>query len=250
MALRSTFRPRRIAPRKLAAWGVHAYTAMGLPLAYLCAMALVNQEPSTFFLLAAIACLVDATDGFLARRVGVKEVLPQFNGRRLDDIVDYLHFVALPMAAVVAFGLLRPEHAWFVVVPLLASGYGFSQEQAKTDDAFVGFPSYWNVVVLYLYVLGAPPRVVLAVLAVLSALVFVPIHYLYPSRAQFLRVWTIGLGVIWTVMIFAVSLAPQSNWGVIVAWISLFYPVYYTVASFVHHARTHARLAAEEAANG
>ena len=39
-------------------------------------------------------------------------------------------------------------------LPLLASGYGFCQTDAKTADHFFkGFPSYWNVVVLYLFAL-------------------------------------------------------------------------------------------------
>ena len=39
-------------------------------------------------------------------------------------------------------------------MPLLASGYGFSQVNVKTADGFfLGFPSYWNIVAYYLYVL-------------------------------------------------------------------------------------------------
>jgi len=224
--------------RKVAAWSVHAYTALGLPLAWLCARALAEGDASGFFLWSAIACLIDATDGFLARRVGVKDVVPQFNGRRLDDIVDYLHFVVLPMAAIDALDLLPTNQSWVVVLPLVASGYGFAQEAAKTDDSFVGFPSYWNVLALYLYVLDAPPRLVVASLVVLSAMVFVPIHYLYPSRARFLRAWTIGLGVVWTVMVFALALEPRAPWAWTVGAVSLFYPLYYTVASLIHHART------------
>lgn len=223
--------------RRVAAWSVHAYTALGLPLAWLCARALAEQDASSFFLFATIACLVDATDGFLARRVKVKEVLPEFDGRRLDDIVDYLHFVALPMAALPALGLLPEAWSWFVIVPLMASGYGFCQERAKTEESFVGFPSYWNVLVLYLYVLDAPWRVTIASLAVLSALVFVPIHYLYPSRARFLRVWTVGLGAVWTLMVLALALSPDAAWAGPLALVSTFYPAYYVVASLVHHGR-------------
>ncbi len=43
------------------------------------------------------ATLVDATDGLLARKARVKERLPAFDGARLDDIVDYLTFVFLPV---------------------------------------------------------------------------------------------------------------------------------------------------------
>ena len=74
-------------------------------------------------------------------------------------------------------------------------------------------------------------------LVLLSALVFVPIHYLYPSRARFLRVWTVGLGILWTVMVFALAVAPHAEWAVPLGWISLFYPAYYVLASLAHHRR-------------
>ena len=220
--------------RRVAAWGVHLYTALGLPLAFLCADALAHGEARRFWVFAAIACTIDATDGFLARKVDVKAVLPHFSGRRLDDIVDFLHFVVLPMAAVVALDLVPARWAPIVCVPLLASGYGFCQEAAKTEDAFVGFPSYWNILVLYLWILDAPPRIVLWSLAVLSAIVFVPIHYVYPSRTRLMMPWTVGLGVVWTGAIFAISLFPEAPWAVTTAWASLAYPAYYLILSLVH----------------
>lgn len=221
--------------RVLAAWGVHLYTALGLPLAYLSVQALHLGDAERFWLIAAIACAIDATDGFLARRVGVKTVLPEFDGRRLDDIIDYLHFVALPMLAVPALGLAPEAWAPVVILPLMASGYGFCQERAKTDDAFVGFPSYWNIVVLYLYILGAPPQVVVGLLVTLSLMIFVPIHYVYPSRTERLFRTTNLLGWAWALMLFALLLAPDASWARPLAWMSLYFPAYYGVLSLVHH---------------
>ena len=45
---------------------------------------------------------------------------------------------------------------WLVAsVVLLSSAYGFGSTDAKTSDHFfTGFPSYWNIVALYLYVAG------------------------------------------------------------------------------------------------
>ncbi len=220
--------------RVLAAWGVHLYTALGLPLAWMCAQALVDGDATRFWLYSAVACAIDATDGFLARRVGVKAVLPSFNGRRLDDLVDFLHFVVLPMAAVPALGLIPEGWGMLCVLPMMASGYGFCQEEAKTDDAFVGFPSYWNIVVLYLYVLGASPEIVAAVLVVLSALVFVPIHYVYPSRTPRLFRTTSVLGWAWAAMLVALLSAPEAAWARPLAWWSLYFPVYYAGLSLVH----------------
>lgn len=227
---------------RVRAWSVHAYTALGLPLAWACLEALRRDDVPAFFLLASAACFVDATDGFFARRWKVKEVVPYFSGRRLDDIVDYLHFVAIPMVAIVALGMLPPALEPLVIFPLLASGYGFCQEAAKTDDAFVGFPSYWNILVLYLYVLQASTTVVALSLTVLSVLVFVPVHYVYPSRTRLMMPWTLGLGALWTLMVVAIALAPTTAWSRQLAWVSLFYPVYYLVLSGVHHVQVHRRV--------
>jgi phosphatidylcholine synthase len=228
----------------MAAWGVHFYTALGLPLAYLCVVALADGDAPRFFLFSAIACLVDASDGFLARKVKVKEVLPEFNGRRLDDIIDFIHFVALPMAALPALDMLPPRLTPLVMMPMMASAYGFCQERAKTDDAFVGFPSYWNVFVLYFYVMNASPAVIAGTLLVLSVLVFVPIHYVYPSRTEMMQRWTVGLGVVWTGMIFVMAMSPETLLAKRVAMVSLFYPLYYLAISVVHHRRVMARPAA------
>lgn len=229
---------------RIAAWSVHVYTAMGIPLAVLCALALVQGDGSRFFFLSAFAAFVDATDGFFARRFRVKEVAPGFDGRRLDDIVDFIHFVLLPMAALPALGLLPWSQSAWVTVPILASAYGFCQDMAKTDDSFVGFPSYWNILTLYLYIFGATSGVVLASLIALSVMVFVPVHYVYPSRTKMMQRTTVGLGTLWTLMVVALCLAPEASWAVPLGVVSLFYPAYYTAISVVHHKRVMARLAA------
>ncbi len=81
-------------------WCVHAYTALGLVLAWIIALRLVEGGPGAFrwsFLLMLVATLVDATDGTLARKVRIKEAVPSFDGRRLDDIIDFLTYTFLPM---------------------------------------------------------------------------------------------------------------------------------------------------------
>ena len=58
--------------------------------------------------------------------------------------------------------------AW-LLLPLLASAYGFCQVEAKTDDGyFLGFPSLWNVVAFYLYVLHLPGWLAVAIVVVLG----------------------------------------------------------------------------------
>ena len=82
-------------------------------------------------------------------------MLPTFDGARLDDIVDYLTFVFAAGAAALSGRQRCPTDGAGAVasVVLLSSAYGFASADAKTDDHFfTGFPSYWNIVALYLYV--------------------------------------------------------------------------------------------------
>src|SRR5262249_39681664 len=142
-----------------------------------------------------VATFIDSTDGWLARRARVKEVLPQFDGRRLDDIIDFQTYTSLPLLFVWRAGILPGRLSWWLLAPLLASAYGFSQSEAKTADAesgghfFVGFPSYWNVVAIYLYWLRPPVWLSLTAILTLATLTFVPSLYLYTtSGGRFSRV--------------------------------------------------------------
>jgi phosphatidylcholine synthase len=225
---------------RVAAWGVHFYTALGLPLGALGLYGLWTHDLRLFFVSMWLATFIDSTDGFMARRLRVKEVIPWFDGRRLDDIVDYLMFVFVPAVGLPALGVLPGAWAPVALLAILSSAYGFCQEQAKTDDSFVGFPSYWNIIVIYLIVLDASPPVAAAVITVLAALVFVPVHYLYPSRTRFLRRYTFGLGVPWALLFGAFCVAPDAPWAVPLAWFTLYFPVYYLFASLAHHQRVKA----------
>src|SRR5688500_1386944 len=90
---------RRSVVVMLLAWGVHLYTGLGLVAAAGITVLLVNDPPDFrgAFALMLVATLIDATDGTLARLVRVKEVLPVFDGRRLDDIIDFLTYSSLPL---------------------------------------------------------------------------------------------------------------------------------------------------------
>lgn len=222
---------------KLAAWGVHAYTALGLPLAFLSTVALFDKNVELFFALNCLAVFVDATDGMLARRIRVKEVLPGFDGRRLDDIVDFIVFAFLPSLALSVLGMLPEGFGWAAFVPLLSSAYGFCQDRAKTDESFVGFPSYWNIGVLYLYVLGTGPWANLVTIALFSVLVFVPIHYVYPTRTRLLKPVTLALGYVWAGVMIVIALNLTAPWARGLALASTIYPLYYFALSAVNHVR-------------
>jgi phosphatidylcholine synthase len=230
------------------AWLVHAYTASGAVLALLGLVAVDRGEFKQAFLIMFAATVIDGTDGWLARLARVKDRVPELDGARLDDIVDYLTFVLLPAILMVRAGHLPHDGAISIAAAvLLASAYGFRRTDAKTTDYFfTGFPSYWNIVALYLHLAGLPPVVNAAIVLVLCAAVFVPIGYIYPSRTPVLRGLTLSLLVAWGgVLLWMLWRMPAGAGGVSpltsvpgeVVWGSLAFPAYYIVLSLVLHSR-------------
>jgi phosphatidylcholine synthase len=219
-------------------WIAHLYTALGAVLALSATISTFNDDFRSAFVALIAATFIDATDGWWARAVRVKERLPDFDGGRLDDIVDYLTYVFVPVLIVWRLGLL--PNGWTLMVGgsvLVASAYGFAQGDAKvvtTDHYFTGFPSYWNIVALYLYLLRPSPESTALVLMVLAILVFVPLRYVYPSRTRTLFVPTMVLGSIWAVLIGILVWRLPATDG---PWLmlSLIFPVYYVSLSLWLH---------------
>lgn len=233
------------------AWLAHVFTGLGLVLAAGMAALIVEGTPDAFrwaFVLMLVACLVDSTDGSLARRLHVKQLVPGFDGAKLDDIIDFLTFTSLPLLLVWRAQLLPDNMEWVLVAALMASAYGFCQVNAKTADGyFVGFPSYWNIVAFYLYVLGLPAWSAAIIILVLAVLTFVPSYYLYPSRGATLSRLTSFLGGVWVVVLLWVLWelptsdlpadaraadvrAAENNYRW--ALVSLLFPIYYMVVSW------------------
>ena len=217
-----------------AAWLAHLYTASSLVFAFFATRAVVEHRYRDAFCWLAVTVFVDATDGVLARRAKVSTRLPWFNGSKLDDIIDYLTYVFIP-ALIVWRAILVPD-SWttaVVAAMLLSSAFGFNRDDAKTDDHFfLGFPSYWNIVVFYLYVAGLSLVVNGVILLTCAALVFVPIRYVYPSRTLAWQVPTLVMGAIWgvlmCVMLWRMPAVPQA-----VFLASLVFPVYYVILSLM-----------------
>lgn len=220
---------------RILAWAAHAYTATGLVCAALIAVLLVRGGDQAYrlsFLLMAVATFVDATDGWLARRARVGEVTPGFDGRRLDDLVDFLTYTCLPLLLIWRAGLVGDGNGWWLLAPLVASAYGFCQTNAKTEDHyFLGFPSYWNIVALYLYLLRPPQVASLALVVVLAILTFVPSLYLYPSRGGRASLVTNLLGAAWALSVGVVLWSWQQAPRALVVG-SLAFPAYYLAISW------------------
>jgi phosphatidylcholine synthase len=220
------------------AWFVHAFTATGAVLGLAALQATVGGDYRAAFLWMIAATVVDGVDGWLARLARVDQRAPGVDGRRLDDIVDYVTYVFVPAALMLRSSLLPAAIAWPVAATvLLSSAFGFSRTDAKTaDHFFTGFPSYWNIVALYLFAMGLDPGWNAAIIVVLAILVFVPIGYIYPSRTVEWQVPTLVLGAIWSAAMIGIAWRLPDVWrpGV---FVSLLFPLYYVVLSLVLHVR-------------
>lgn len=214
---------------KLRAWGVHAYTATGGIIGMFALYAAANDEPRQAFLLLVISMLIDATDGILARRYRVRDVLNHFDGAMVDNVIDMLTFVWIPVFIMWQQALL--PHVLWTVVPILAGLYAYGQVEMKTpDNFFLGFPSYWNIIALYLYWLRPDGGAAAVTLLVFALLTVIPTRYLYPSKNYIYWRITWGLGALWFLIV--VYLLTQENPSQSVVWFSLYYPAYYMALSF------------------
>ena len=103
--------------------------------------------------------------------------------------------------------------------------------RAKSPDLlFRGFPSYWNVVALYLLLLRPAASVSLAVIIGLCAMVFVPVFYVYPSRTPQYRALTLVLTAAYLLcLVPAVIQYPHTDRRLV--YVSLLYVVYYVAIS-------------------
>jgi phosphatidylcholine synthase len=225
-------------------WLAHLYTGLGAVVALAATLDVIAGDYRGAFIWLGVQVFIDSTDGVLARALRVKERLPFFDGARLDDIIDYLTYVFIPVLLLLHAGLL-PD-GWGVPVAsvvLLASGYGFSQTAAKThatDFFFTGFPSYWNLVALYLFVWQWPREVNAAILLIFALLVFVPLRYVYPSRTTTLRGLTMVLGALWGIVtIWVVWRLPRTDGPWVM--LSLIFPVYYVLLSLWLDRRSRSR---------
>ena len=221
--------------RQIYAHGVHLFTATGAVFGLLALLAVSHHEWHLAILWMILAILVDGFDGMLARWANVKLYARGIDGALLDNMIDYLNYVVVPALFLVEADFLPAGFRLPVACAiLLTSAYQFTQVDAKTDQTndyfFKGFPSYWNVVVLYMLVMQLNPWINLAFLVLFNILIFVPVKYVYPSRNMRVKTLTSILTYIYGIVgIWGVMQYP--NVPAWVVWSSFIYVAYYFILS-------------------
>ena len=228
------------------AHAVHVLTASGVVAAFLAVVELFDDAPDerVVFAWLVAAVMIDAVDGPLARAWNVKRYAPDFDGRTIDDIVDYLTFTFVPLLLVWRMGWVPyapglPGVVW-IVPALLASLLGFAHVGAKDEAAgyFRGFPSYWNIAAFYaglaFHGLGETgPWVNGVVLLALAALTVSPVRFLYPNLTP--RRWKLPVmlgAAAWLAMLLGMLFVYRSVPGWVVG-VSLIYPAFYATLSIL-----------------
>lgn len=215
------------------AWLAHIYTGLGLVCGGLTLAAGARGDVRKAFFWMFVALLIDATDGPLARALKAEERLPKIDGALLDNLADFLNYVICPVFLLFALKMLPASALALGALPLAASAYGFSRRDAKTADGFfLGFPSYWNLVVFYAWCLKLSAFWISVWLLLLGTLVFAPIRFPAPFKAKPLSRLTDPLCVAWALALVVLyfQLPEPSGWF---AWASLTYPAYYFAAALL-----------------
>lgn len=230
---------RPIAGRILA-YTVHLLTTSGVVCAFLAARELTEEsfDPRWVFLWLIGAAIIDSADGPLARRWKVGSNAPRIDGRRIDDIVDYLNYTFIPLLLVWRAEWLPDGLGAVVVVAMGCSLFGFANVDAKMEEAglFLGFPSYWNVAAFYIGLFDAAlgpagAWVNLGIVVGLAILTLLPVRFVYPNVAPepWKRLLLFG-AAIWTgLLLWMLPMFPHPPaWATV---LSLAYVVFYLFVS-------------------
>jgi phosphatidylcholine synthase len=215
---------------------VNVGTAFGGALSLLAVLYAFRGYPRVAWMLMGAGLIIDSLDGLVVRSFDLTEAVDRYDGARLDEYADLITYVVAPVSFAWAVEML-PFNVWGLgtgAVVCAVSCLQFSRVDNKTDRAFWGFPSFWNVIYFYGWALHASPPVMIAVSLVLSAAVFAPIPFIYPSR--FDRAFLVGTVILmhlWLGVLLATLVWPDLAQAWI--WGSMAFPALYVIVSALKH---------------
>lgn len=181
---------------RVSAFSVHILTASGVLWGLLALIAATRGDWTWMFWWLALALIVDAVDGPLARALKVAERLPQWSGDSLDFVVDFVTYVFVPAYAIAAGGLM-PEGLGTPLGALVAvtGALYFADTRMKlADNCFRGFPVLWNAAAFFLFLLKPPSWIGAGMVTLLVILTFVPFPFIHPIRVERWRRITLSIG--------------------------------------------------------
>ena len=171
---------------KLKAYLIHLLTGSGILMSFFSIISILNNDKLLTFLFLIIALFIDVIDGNLARKYNVKKFSPNVDGVMLDSIVDYINYVFIPCIIIYKFNYV-PEQ-FVIILPILILGislFSFSYLKIMTDNyLYIGFPSIWNIIVIYLSILDLNVWYNLFIFLILIILKLIPVKVIHPMRYE------------------------------------------------------------------
>ncbi len=214
---------------KVSAYGVHLLTALGAALGLWAILLTFDGFYKEAIWVLGASVFVDSIDGSLARYVDIKKSAPKIDGALLDNIIDFITWTIAPLVWIYATMQIS---IWVLLICAISSSFGFSNTRAKTsDNYFLGFPSYWNIVVFYIFLLQLPISFASIILLIFAVTTFLPIKFIYPTRTTFLKPITLFLGVVFALQLIALMILFDEA-PIYIVYSSFIFPVYYFTLSF------------------
>jgi phosphatidylcholine synthase len=195
-------RPKKVTWPQAKAFSVHLLTASGSFLAFLSVVAASEQRWTAMFWWLGLALFVDGIDGPIARRLQVKQVLPNWSGDTLDNIIDYVTYVLIPAFALYQRGFMGEGLSFLsAAIIVVSSAIYYADTGMKTEENFFkGFPVVWNMLVFTLFIAEPGEYAAFAIVLAAAVFTFVPIHFLHPVRVQRLRTLNLGFFLVWCLL--------------------------------------------------
>lgn len=219
-------------------FGINLLTGVGAGLSTISIAVASNGNIRAAWMLMGVGMLIDWIDGSLVRYFDLESVLPEYDGRQLDALADYVTYVIAPVCVAWASGVLEDTVPGLVtgVFVCAVSGLQFVRAESKTDRAFLGWPSYWNFLYFYGWGLGMArisPEWMMVLSWVFGFATLARIPFPYPTKFPLQQVILTVSGTLWGIVVTGFLLVP----GVpkIYLALSLLFPLYYLALPLVYY---------------
>ncbi len=191
---------RKVLLSKLRAFSIHVFTASGAFFALMSIIAVAEGNFVAAFWWLGVTLFIDGIDGPIARKFKVTEVLPNWSGAMIDNVIDYATYALIPAFALFMSGMILGPMLYVAVAAIvISSAVYYADTGMKTEENFFkGFPVTWNMLIFALFAIGASPQMALSMIAIATVLTFAPIYFLHPVRVKRLRPVNLAIFGIWS----------------------------------------------------
>ena len=169
---------------KIPAFLVHLFTGSGIIFSFLALISVIEGYKLQTFIFLGIALIIDIIDGTLARKYKTEIFFPNIDGKTLDTIIDYINYIFIPCIMLYQFNYL-PQN-FTIIIPIIIlciSLYSYINiKLIDTSFSYIGFPSIWNIVILYFEILALDQFINLLIILFFVFLKFIPFKVFHPMR--------------------------------------------------------------------